>query len=142
LKDSKNGQRNTPKLIYVMPNFQNPTGVSYTRQKKEEIIALSEKYDFMILEDDYLNELSFTKEPATPMKSLDRHDRVIYIKSFSKMFMPGLRLGYLIVPDAVSNKIRAAKQSTDISTFRPAAACTGAIPEPGGLGAELNDVDC
>ena len=105
-----------PKLIYVMPNFQNPTGISYTRQKKEEIIALSEKYDFMILEDDYLNELSFIEEPAIPIKSLDRHDRVIYIKSFSKMFMPGLRLGYLIVPEAVSNKITAAKQSTDIST--------------------------
>ncbi|MDW7672818.1 MAG: PLP-dependent aminotransferase family protein [Bacillota bacterium] len=105
-----------PRLLYVMPNFQNPTGVSYTREKKERIIALSEKYDFLVLEDDYLNELSFGPEPAHPLKAQDRHDRVIYIKSFSKMFMPGLRLGYLIVPQAVSKKLLAAKQSTDIST--------------------------
>lgn len=105
-----------PRLLYVMPTFQNPTGVSYTRDKKEKIISLSEKYDFLVLEDDYLNELSFGSEKVQPLKAMDRHDRVIYIKSFSKMFMPGLRLGYLIVPPILSDRLLAAKQATDIST--------------------------
>ncbi len=105
-----------PRLLYVMPNFQNPTGISYTLDKKKKIIELSEKYNFLILEDDYLNELSFGDEQAEPLKVIDQHDRVIYIKSFSKMFMPGLRLGYLIVPMRVAEKLLAAKQSSDIST--------------------------
>ncbi|MEN1759724.1 PLP-dependent aminotransferase family protein [Anoxynatronum sibiricum] len=112
----KSVKETRPQLLYVMPNFQNPTGISYTREKMEQIIMLSEKYDFMILEDDYLNELSFHHQPVMTLKSLDRHDRVIYIKSFSKMFMPGLRLGYLIVPRAATQKLLAAKQSSDIST--------------------------
>ena len=105
-----------PRLLYIMPNFQNPTGISYTLDKKKRIIELSEKYDFLILEDDYLNELSFGNQPAEPLKVMDRYDRVIYIKSFSKMFMPGLRLGYLIVPMRIAEKLLAAKQSSDIST--------------------------
>lgn len=105
-----------PRLLYIMPNFQNPTGISYTLDKKKKIIELSEKYDFLILEDDYLNELSFGKQPAESLKVIDRYDRVVYIKSFSKMFMPGLRLGYLIVPIRVAEKLLAAKQSSDIST--------------------------
>jgi len=105
-----------PQLLYLMPNFQNPTGISYTREKMEQIMMLSEKYDFMILEDDYLNELSFQHQPVVTLKSIDKYDRVIYIKSFSKMFMPGLRLGYLIVPKSVTQKLLAAKQSSDIST--------------------------
>lgn len=105
-----------PRLLYIMPNFQNPTGISYTHEKKKKLIELSEKYDFLILEDDYLNELSFGQQPAEPIKVMDRCDRVIYIKSFSKMFMPGLRLGYLIVPQRVAGKLLTAKQSSDIST--------------------------
>ncbi|RQD69709.1 MAG: PLP-dependent aminotransferase family protein [Tindallia sp. MSAO_Bac2] len=105
-----------PKLIYLMPNFQNPTGISYTHEKMKKIIELSETYDFIILEDDYVNELSFFAEPASAIKSLDVYQRVIYIKSFSKMFMPGLRLGYMIVPVKNYSSLVLAKQASDIST--------------------------
>ncbi len=105
-----------PKLVYLMPNFQNPTGISYTPEKMKKIIELSETYDFMVLEDDYVNELAFFGEPSHSIKSFDTHQRVIYIKSFSKMFMPGLRLGYIIVPKKIFNALVLAKQATDIST--------------------------
>ncbi|SDY25867.1 MocR-like pyridoxine biosynthesis transcription factor PdxR [Tindallia californiensis] len=105
-----------PKLVYLMPNFQNPTGISYTLEKLKAIIELSEKYDFTILEDDYVNEFAFDSSSVNTLKSLDRYQRVIYIKSFSKIFMPGLRLGYMIVPSKVYSTLVMAKQATDIST--------------------------
>ena len=59
-----------PKLIYVMPNFQNPTGISYSTYKKKKLIELSEEYDFYILEDDFISDFSFDSEDNRPLKSL------------------------------------------------------------------------
>ena len=87
-----------PKLIYVMPNFQNPTGISYSTYKKKKLIELSEEYDFYILEDDFISDFSFDSEDNRPLKSYDMKNRVIYIKSFSKILMPGLRIGIVDIP--------------------------------------------
>lgn len=105
-----------PKLIYVMTNFQNPTGISYSYEKKFKLLHLAEKYGFYILEDDYLSELRFYGERSTQIKSIDNNNKVIYLKSFSKIFMPGIRLAFLITPDIISRKILSAKHITDIST--------------------------
>jgi DNA-binding transcriptional MocR family regulator len=105
-----------PKLIYVMTNFQNPTGISYSHQKKLRLLTLAEQYGFYILEDDYLSELRFYGEKNIPIKTLDIKNKVIYLKSFSKIFMPGIRLGFLITPRIISQKILSAKHITDIST--------------------------
>ncbi len=105
-----------PKLLYVMPNFQNPTGTSYSTYQKHRLLELSEKYGFYILEDDYLSDLSFYSKDSRTLKSLDRHHKVIYIKSFSKIFMPGLRLGFLVVPEELQEAILEAKLISDIST--------------------------
>ncbi|WP_053956850.1 PLP-dependent aminotransferase family protein [Inediibacterium massiliense] len=105
-----------PKLIYLMPNFQNPTGYSYSKEKKLKIIELAKKYGVFIVEDDYLSDLSFYSKDNTTLKSLDTEDCVIYIKSFSKIFMPGLRLGFLVLPKKIHHKILAAKHTSDIST--------------------------
>ena len=107
-----------PKLIYVMTSFQNPTGISYSKEKKLRLLQLAEKYGFYILEDDYLSELSFYGEPNahTPIKAIDKANKVIYLKSFSKIFMPGIRLAFLIPPDTILTKIVSAKHITDIST--------------------------
>ncbi|MTI67787.1 MAG: PLP-dependent aminotransferase family protein [Firmicutes bacterium] len=105
-----------PKFIYVMPNFQNPTGYSYSNYKKEKLLELANKYNTLIIEDDYLSELSFTSKKNTTLKTLDRNDKVIYIKSFSKIFMPGLRLGFAIIPDSLSRDVLSAKHTSDIST--------------------------
>lgn len=105
-----------PKLIYVMPNFQNPSGISYSEYKKKKLIELSEKYDFYILEDDFISDFIFDSKDNRPLKSYDMKNRVIYIKSFSKILMPGLRIGIVDIPRELQKKILWAKYSSDIST--------------------------
>ena len=105
-----------PKLIYVMPNFQNPTGISYSTYKKKKLIELSEEYDFYILEDDFISDFPFDSEDNLPLKSYDKNNRVIYIKSFSKILMPGLRIGMVEIPMELQSQILWAKYSSDIST--------------------------
>lgn len=105
-----------PKLIYTMPNFQNPTGYSYSLKTKKELLELANKKGLMIIEDDYLTDLNFYTDESVTLKSMDKYENVIYIKSFSKIFMPGLRLGFLIVPLPLNNEILIAKQTSDIST--------------------------
>ncbi|WP_455539422.1 MocR-like pyridoxine biosynthesis transcription factor PdxR [Terrisporobacter sp.] len=107
-----------PKLIYVMPNFQNPTGISYSKYKKKKLIELSEKYNFYILEDDFISDFTFDSEDNLPLRSYDMKNRVIYIKSFSKILMPGLRIGIVDIPKELQEKILWAKYSSDISTPR------------------------
>lgn len=105
-----------PKLIYVMPNFHNPTGISYSLEKKARLIELAGKYGFYILEDDYLSELNFCGSDNSTLKSMDHWERVIYIKSFSKILMPGLRLGFLAIPPRMQEHLLLAKHNSDIST--------------------------
>lgn len=104
------------KFIYVMTNFQNPTGISYSQDKRIQLLYLAQKYNCYILEDEYLSELRFYGEADLPIKSLDGNNRVIYLKSFSKIFMPGIRLGFLITPEKISSMVLSAKHTTDIST--------------------------
>ena len=95
-------KKNRIRCFYTMSYFQNPTGVSYSLEKKKKLIELAEKYDFYIIEDDYLSELIYEESVEyIPFKWLDRSDRVIYIKSFSKIFLPGIRLGYIICPEEI-----------------------------------------
>lgn len=105
-----------PKFVYTIPSFQNPTGYSYPDWKRIELLKLSEKYGFLIVEDDYVSDLDFDERNHLSLKALDKHNRVIFIKSFSKIFMPGLRLGFMIVPTELSGNILEAKHTTDIST--------------------------
>jgi 2-aminoadipate transaminase len=111
----KNIIKNPPKLFYSMPVFQNPTGHSYSPEKKKELIALSKKYDFYIIEDDHISDLYYDEKP-TLLKALDDSDKVFYIKSFSKLFLPGLRMAFLWVPKRHFDKTALAKYSSDISS--------------------------
>jgi DNA-binding transcriptional MocR family regulator len=104
------------KLIYVMTSFQNPTGISYSQDKKLQLLYLAQKYGTFILEDEYLSELRFYGDTELPIKALDGGNKVIYLKSFSKIFMPGIRLGFLITPGVISNPVLSAKHTTDISS--------------------------
>ncbi|MFZ5989687.1 MAG: PLP-dependent aminotransferase family protein [Bacillota bacterium] len=105
-----------PKLIYTIPSFQNPTGISYSNKKREDLIKLAERYNTYVIEDDYISELDFEGRSYTPVKALDKYNRVIFLKSFSKIFMPGLRFGFMIVPPNLKGYILEAKHTTDIST--------------------------
>jgi 2-aminoadipate transaminase len=110
-------QKNEIKCFFTMSYFQNPTGISYSLEKKKRILELAEIYDFYIIEDDYLSELIYEKAlEYVPFKWLDKNDRVIYIKSFSKIFLPGIRLGYLVAPTIFRETLQNSKHNTDITT--------------------------
>lgn len=110
-------RKNKIKFLYLMSYFQNPTGATYSEEKKRRILHLASIYDFYIIEDDYLSELIYDSNIVyRSFKQLDEDNRVIYIKSFSKIFLPGIRLGYLIVPPKFREKIQNAKISSDIAT--------------------------
>jgi DNA-binding transcriptional MocR family regulator len=107
-----------PKLFFTMPNLHNPTGYTYTLAEKKKLLFLADKYDFFIVEDDYSSELIFSSDEndQKTLMALDKNEKVIYIKSLSKIFLPGLRLGYLIAPETIGRLITNAKHTTDIST--------------------------
>lgn len=105
-----------PRLVYLMSCFQTPTGASMSTERKRRILELAYKYGFYIIEEDNVGDFNYSSAKAVPLKALDYKNRVIYIKSFSKILMPGLRLGYMVLPRAISEIIAGLKHSTDIST--------------------------
>ncbi|BEP28949.1 MocR-like pyridoxine biosynthesis transcription factor PdxR [Helicovermis profundi] len=109
-------KNHSPKFFYSIPNFQNPTGYSYSKNNKLRLLELAYKYKFYIIEDDYSSELNFNGDSNESLKSLDKQKKVIYIKSFSKVIMPGLRLGFIISPSILEKELLYAKHITDIST--------------------------
>ncbi|MDT8717460.1 PLP-dependent aminotransferase family protein [Clostridium sp. 19966] len=110
-------KKNKVKFLYMMSYFQNPTSMSYSLEKKKVLLKLANKYDFYIIEDDYLSELIYDdRVKYKSLKSMDDKERVIYIKSFSKLFLPSIRLGYVIAPECYRETIQNAKISSEIST--------------------------
>jgi len=92
----------SPRLLYTVPNFQNPSGVTITQSRREKIIELSREYGFLIVEDDVYRDLAFEGEVPPSFYGLTGGDRVLRIGSFSKIVAPGLRLGWLIaVPEQI-----------------------------------------
>lgn len=112
----KIAKKNKIRCVYIMSYFQNPTGVSYSMENKRRLLNLAQIYDFYIIEDDYLSELIYNGNEYKSFKSIDTNDRVIYIKSFSKIFLPGIRLGYMISPQKFKESIQNSKVNTDIAT--------------------------
>jgi 2-aminoadipate transaminase len=105
-----------PKLMYVMTNFQNPTGSCYSIEKQQALLELCRKLDMYLIEDDSFTELSYDGRERRVIKEWDQDDRVIYIKSFSKILMPGLRLAFLLAPQKLLPQLMTAKHTADIST--------------------------
>ena len=105
-----------PKFIYMMAYYQTPTCISYSMEKKRRLLELAEKYDTYIIEEDDFYDFHYGKEPIVPLKALDYKNRVIYIKSFSKILMPGLRMGLIVLPKKIHQAVMEAKYTTDIST--------------------------
>jgi len=105
-----------PKFIYIIPDFQNPTGITMPESRRLEIIALAHKYDVLIVEDCPYREVRFEGEPQRMMYDLDNDDHVMTLGTFSKTFAPGLRIGWILGPKEVNDKIVIAKQSSDLCT--------------------------
>lgn len=106
----------TPKFFYGMTIFQNPTGYTYTTEKKAKLLEISQRWNLMIVEDDSFSELHFTDKKNLPLRALADNDRLIYIKSFSKIFLPGFRIAFLVLPNTIINQVMAAKHTSDISS--------------------------
>jgi DNA-binding transcriptional MocR family regulator len=106
---------NTVLAFYVIPRHQHPTGYSLAEKCKRKISELCNQYNVQILEDDYLADLG-SKPGAMPIHYYDTHDRTFYIRSFSKTFMPGIRIGALVLPKQSVEKATACKRLEDLST--------------------------
>jgi 2-aminoadipate transaminase len=104
----------TPKFLYAVATFQNPSGESISLEHRKELIEIASEYDFLIVEDDPYGELVFEGESIPPIKSLDTKGRVIYIGTFSKVLAPGFRLAWVIASEEVINRFALTKQSTDL----------------------------
>ena len=101
------------KFLYMIPDFQNPSGESLTLEERVMLVELSRKYGFLIVEDSPYREVRYDGEPVPTMYSLDP-DRVIHLGSFSKIFAPGFRLGWALAHPDILDKIYVCKQSLDL----------------------------
>ena len=104
------------KLLYTIPTFQNPTGVTMPLENRKRLLELASKYDFIIIEDNPYGELRFSGQDVPTIKSLDTEGRVIYAGSFSKILSPGLRVGWGVGPKPIIEKMVVAKQVVDVHT--------------------------
>jgi 2-aminoadipate transaminase len=108
------------KFIYVTPNFQNPAGLLMSAERRRELLDAARRHDLVILEDDPYGSIYFedvtTFEDTRPIKADDTDNRVIYLGSFSKILVPGLRVAWMVAPPAIAQKVELCKQAADISS--------------------------
>ncbi|MBP9676134.1 MAG: PLP-dependent aminotransferase family protein [Anaerolineaceae bacterium] len=117
--------RTGPKFIYVLPNFQNPTGTTLALERRYKLIELADRYGVPIIEDDPYGQLRYEGEPLPAVELIDSKMRkdngtytgnVIYLSTFSKILSPGLRLAWVVAPQGVIRKLSLAKQGCDLNT--------------------------
>jgi 2-aminoadipate transaminase len=113
-------QGRTVKLLYLIPNFQNPTGVLLAREKRRRLVDWADRRDLLIIEDDPYGSLYFedaaTEQDTRPIAADDISGRVIYLSSFSKTLAPAFRVGWMVAPSALADRFETAKQSADLAS--------------------------
>lgn len=109
-------QKHHPKMLYIIPTFQNPTGRTLAADRREPIAKMAEKYGFLVIEDDPYRDLRYSGEPLPSIKEYDRSGHVIYMGSFSKIISPGMRVGYMIAQEDIISKCAIGKQGSDLHT--------------------------
>lgn len=114
----ENALRTNPntKFIYTIPNFQNPSGVTMSLEKRKKVYELAKKYEVLIIEDNPYGDLRYSGENVPAIKSFDEDGIVIYAGSFSKVISPGLRVAYCISPKPIFQKLVVCKQGNDVHT--------------------------
>jgi 2-aminoadipate transaminase len=105
-----------PKFLYVVPTFQNPTGATMPPTHRERLIALARTHDLAIIEDDPYSALRYTGADVPPLRALD--PEVIYLGTFSKTVAPGIRVGWMVMPEMLRDKLYAMKEAADINSDR------------------------
>ncbi len=107
------------KAVYVIPNFQNPTGATLSLERRRHLVELAETHDLVIFEDDPYVDLRFEGERLPSLKAMDHGGRVIHLRSFSKIFVPGMRLGWAVGEAGAIRRMVVAKQFADATTNTP-----------------------
>ncbi len=105
-----------PALLYTIPNFQNPTGITTSQNHREALLALCERHRLPLVEDGFEEEMKYFGKVALPIKSMDSKRVVVYLGTFSKVLFPGLRVGFIIADSECVERLTAVKRFTDLST--------------------------
>jgi len=105
-----------PRLIYTIPTFHNPTGTCMSGHRRRQLIGLADRYNVPVLEDDFAGDLRYEGRALPALKALDPGGRVIYTSTFSKMLMPGIRVGFLVAEGPVYERLLARKRAIDLAT--------------------------
>jgi DNA-binding transcriptional MocR family regulator len=129
-----------PTLAHIIPNFQNPAGVTLSLDKRRRLLELATHYDFTIFEDDPYGELRFEGESLPTMLSLDTENRVVYASSFSKTVCPGIRVGYLVGPKATIAAVEQRATATYISPNMVAQSIVAEFCRSGALDRSIDTV--
>jgi len=109
-------ERERPKFLYTIPNFQNPTGVTLTPERRRKLYSIAARYGLIVVEDDPYGALRYTGKDIPPVKSLDTEGIVIYHSTVSKTIAPGLRVGWVVASEEIRRKYTIAKQAADLHT--------------------------
>ncbi|MRS15892.1 aminotransferase class I/II-fold pyridoxal phosphate-dependent enzyme [Enterobacteriaceae bacterium RIT691] len=106
------------KAVYLVPTFGNPSGTTLSKERREKLVKLAAKHDFVIIEDDPYGAISFTEEREKTLfqtaAEMGDHDSVVYTSTFSKILAPGLRIGWIVLPEWMKQKVAIVKQATDL----------------------------
>ena len=108
--------RHRPRLIYVTPTFQNPTSATMSLERRQTLLEIATRHGVPVLEDTSYDELRYEGQPMPTLKSLDANDTVFLAGGFSKILVPGIRIGYLVVPSYLRERFIAIKQTMDLLT--------------------------
>ncbi|MEM7115797.1 MAG: PLP-dependent aminotransferase family protein [Chloroflexota bacterium] len=134
-------QQHRPRYYYAIPNYHNPTGICMSLARRRELLRLAQKYDLLLLEDDIYGTLYYDSPPPPTLKALDTDERVIYLNSFSKALMPGLRTGYLISNnEGLRQKLLKLRRATDLGSPAFVQRATAVFLQNGGLKRHLRRV--
>ena len=133
-------ERHRPRLIYVQPTFQNPTTRVTSEGRRRELLALANRYRCPIVEDDWAGDLRFEGPDLPSLHALDSGQHVIYLSTFSKMLMPGLRLGWLAAPPPVMDRLIELKRLQDCGTSPLLQTALDVFLREGGLDVHLERV--
>jgi len=105
-----------PEILYLVPSFQNPAGVTITEERRREILEIAREYDMIVVEDSPYSELRYSGDSVPSMKSMDTDGHVIYLGTFSKILAPGFRVAWCIAEADLLNKLTIVKQAADLCT--------------------------
>lgn len=108
--------RYRPKLLYIMPTYQNPTGNTLSLKERQDLLALAARHRLVIVEDDPYGELYYGQAPPPPLKALDTYGGVVYLSTFSKILIPGLKIGYIAASPLLIERMSFNKQYIDLNT--------------------------